>query len=264
MLHRIAVDKWSIDQESNVQQRNETSSQIKEFNNLYAGNEHQASTSYQSTNECQTSISQQSTMGHVAESVEQEVISEHQTSTSLQRNKKRHAFNNSRLMLSCNYTTCWLESHFQDEHQASLSELLDIEREAEDEQSQEVSEQGELIDAIAIDEGQGSASQQLNNQHSVGTAQTQQSSNPDQEILQRIVKLEDTIDVAREAINKLNKRIGDEVIDSDDSLLSDDDHPFETVVNTREYQRDHWFNRQYFYITNVCIYTSLNNIYASN
>lgn len=80
---------------------------------------------------------------------------------------------------------------------------------------------------------------------------------------QRIVKLEDELHVARNAITNLNNRIGDEILDSDDSLLSDDECQFENLVNTREYQRDQFFGQKYFFLTNVSISTEFYTTYEN-
>lgn len=67
-----------------------------------------------------------------------------------------------------------------------------------------------------------------------------------------IVKLEKEMQIKNQTIKILNNRIGDDILDSDDSLLSDDDHQFETKVNTREYQIDQQFGKIFYYLTNVC------------
>lgn len=56
----------------------------------------------------------------------------------------------------------------------------------------------------------------------------------------------------RTAIQKLNLRLGDEIVSDDSitSLVSDCEMP-ENGVNTREFAIDHQFADKYYFITNV-------------
>lgn len=69
------------------------------------------------------------------------------------------------------------------------------------------------------------------------------------------MKVEEENKILRITLNKLNSRIGDEVVSESDSTLNDDDCGNkvrkENVVNTRHYQIDSQFADKYYFITNV-------------
>lgn len=64
-----------------------------------------------------------------------------------------------------------------------------------------------------------------------------------------LVKIKEENQLLRDANNRMNARLGDEIISDDDSISSLED--FETEVNTRHYQYDHQFSGKYGFITNV-------------
>lgn len=77
------------------------------------------------------------------------------------------------------------------------------------------------------------------------------------------IKLEEKIEVLRNALHKVNVRLGDEeVTDSDDddgSILSDEnDDEQNPVINTRHFERDHLFAEKYYFKTNVCFSLEFN------
>lgn len=79
-----------------------------------------------------------------------------------------------------------------------------------------------------------------------------------------IVRIKEENQLLRDANNRLNARLGDEIISDDVSISSLED--FETEVNTRHYQYDHQFSGKYGFITNVRLYWKcvLDKHYYSN
>lgn len=71
------------------------------------------------------------------------------------------------------------------------------------------------------------------------------------------IKMEEEIETLRNALRRVNVRLGDEIVtDSDDddvSILSDNDNVEQNpVINTRHFERDHQFAEKYYFKTNVC------------
>lgn len=64
------------------------------------------------------------------------------------------------------------------------------------------------------------------------------------------IKLEEYISL-RKSVNKMNLRIGDEIIDDSESSLDEEQEERENFVNTRHYEIDGQFAPRYYFITNV-------------
>lgn len=66
-----------------------------------------------------------------------------------------------------------------------------------------------------------------------------------------VIEVKNENKLLREAINRMNARLGDENISDDDSIYSMDD--IDVEVNTRHYENDHQLTGKYGFITNVSL-----------